>query len=203
MAGKDSDKLQTKPSRTMSQTIDSGSPTSLDGPDGGRYSTPPAPPESSASTEGRGQLWQAVRTVVQAQRNAAPIQPISREGEISLSFGQERLWLLNQLEPDSAAYNRYLAYHISGPLDLAALEQSLDELARRHETLRTGFYLRRRPFGPAGRSDANRAAGPDRPPGAFQSGAGRRSPAAGHQRGSTPLQPGSRPVTACNPGAVG
>jgi len=56
-----------------------------------------------------------------------------------LSFAQQRLWFLAQLEPRSPAYNILSAIQIEGPLDTAALERSLTEMSRRHETLRTTF----------------------------------------------------------------
>jgi amino acid adenylation domain-containing protein len=56
-----------------------------------------------------------------------------------LTFAQQRLWFLAQLQPDSTAYNMNLAVRLTGPLDLAALEQSLNEVVRRHEALRTSF----------------------------------------------------------------
>ncbi|MCH8282830.1 MAG: hypothetical protein IIC96_19375, partial [Chloroflexi bacterium] len=55
------------------------------------------------------------------------------------SFAQQRLWFLDQLEPGSAAYNVPLAIRLSGSLNMIALEQSLNEIVRRHETLRTTF----------------------------------------------------------------
>jgi len=57
----------------------------------------------------------------------------------ALSFAQQRLWFLAQLEPRSPAYNILSATQIEGPLDTAALEESLTEMSRRHETLRTTF----------------------------------------------------------------
>ncbi|HKQ08158.1 MAG TPA: amino acid adenylation domain-containing protein [Blastocatellia bacterium] len=59
-----------------------------------------------------------------------------------LSFAQQRLWFIHQLEPESAAYNIPMAVRLSGELQLAALEQSLGEIVRRHEVLRTRFELR-------------------------------------------------------------
>ncbi|HEY7221354.1 MAG TPA: amino acid adenylation domain-containing protein, partial [Candidatus Binatia bacterium] len=56
-----------------------------------------------------------------------------------LSFAQERLWLLEQLEPGRPVYNLARAVRIIGPLNLRALESSLSELVRRHEGLRTQF----------------------------------------------------------------
>ncbi len=54
-----------------------------------------------------------------------------------LSFAQERLWFLAVLEPESRAYNLGKTYHLNGPLNVVALEKSLEEILRRHEALRT------------------------------------------------------------------
>jgi amino acid adenylation domain-containing protein len=68
------------------------------------------------------------------------ILPQQREtGEYPLSFAQERLWFLSQLEPDSPFYNEHLTIQLTGPLDLAALEDSLNSVVQRHEVLRTIF----------------------------------------------------------------
>jgi amino acid adenylation domain-containing protein len=56
-----------------------------------------------------------------------------------LSFAQERVWLLDQLLPGSSAYNIPAVVRLRGPLNVAALRDSLTEITRRHETLRTGF----------------------------------------------------------------
>ncbi|MCA1628273.1 MAG: condensation domain-containing protein, partial [Acidobacteria bacterium] len=56
-----------------------------------------------------------------------------------LSFAQERLWFIHQLESRSSAYNVFYARRLRGRLNIAALEQSLSEIVRRHEALRTVF----------------------------------------------------------------
>ncbi|QKW23308.1 LLM class flavin-dependent oxidoreductase [Kitasatospora sp. NA04385] len=56
-----------------------------------------------------------------------------------LSYAQQRLWFLDQLQPGSSVYNVPLGYDITGPLDADALQQALTETARRHEILRTAF----------------------------------------------------------------
>jgi surfactin family lipopeptide synthetase A len=66
---------------------------------------------------------------------------ISRDGELPLSSAQMRLWLFDQLEPSSAAYNVAIRHDFRGHLDLAAFERSLSEIVRRHDVLRT-CYLR-------------------------------------------------------------
>ena len=58
-----------------------------------------------------------------------------------LSFAQQRLWFINQLEPDNPAYNVPWVRRISGLLRVEALEQSLNEIVRRHEALRTNFVI--------------------------------------------------------------
>ncbi|HGY55852.1 MAG TPA: amino acid adenylation domain-containing protein [Caldithrix abyssi] len=70
---------------------------------------------------------------------APPIEPLKRDGEIPLSFAQQRLWFLDQLSPDSPFYNIPGAIRLKGKLDKEVLKQSLNEIIRRHETLRTTF----------------------------------------------------------------
>jgi amino acid adenylation domain-containing protein len=70
---------------------------------------------------------------------AQPIQPIARDGEMPLSFAQQRLWLMDQVEPGNPSYNLGAALRLKGPLDVAAFEASLNEIIRRHEILRTTF----------------------------------------------------------------
>ncbi|MBR8837984.1 MAG: amino acid adenylation domain-containing protein [Stigonema ocellatum SAG 48.90 = DSM 106950] len=59
--------------------------------------------------------------------------------ELPLSFAQNRLWFLDQLQPNSALYNIPIALRLVGTLNRAALEQSLEEIIERHEALRTNF----------------------------------------------------------------
>ncbi|MEV4428214.1 amino acid adenylation domain-containing protein [Streptomyces sp. NPDC049602] len=62
-----------------------------------------------------------------------------RDGLLPMSSAQERLWFLAELEPDSAEYNTLRALRLRGELDTAALAVALNEVVRRHETLRTTF----------------------------------------------------------------
>jgi amino acid adenylation domain-containing protein len=63
----------------------------------------------------------------------------SGPGPWPLSFAQQRLWLLDQLEPGIPAYNIPMAFRLKGPLNAAALGRSFAEILRRHESLRTSF----------------------------------------------------------------
>ncbi len=70
---------------------------------------------------------------------APPIPRVPRGGPLPLSFAQERLWVLQQLDPANTTYNMAGALRLSGALDPAALEMALAGVVRRHETLRTRF----------------------------------------------------------------
>ena len=72
-------------------------------------------------------------------RRVPALQPFARGDLAPLSFAQERLWFLWQLEPTSAAYHIPMSLRLRGPLDLAALESSLNAVIARHESLRTRF----------------------------------------------------------------
>ncbi|MEM7356698.1 MAG: condensation domain-containing protein, partial [Acidobacteriota bacterium] len=67
------------------------------------------------------------------------IRPIPRDGELPLSFAQERLWILDRLEPGNVAYSMPSSMRLRGDLAVVVLERSLNEVVRRHEGLRTTF----------------------------------------------------------------
>ncbi|MBW4677254.1 MAG: AMP-binding protein, partial [Desmonostoc geniculatum HA4340-LM1] len=68
-----------------------------------------------------------------------PIHPVKRQENLPLSFAQQRLWFLAQLEPDSPFYNLSAAIRLQGQLNVEALQQSFNEIISRHEALRTNF----------------------------------------------------------------
>ena len=85
-------------------------------------------------------LAQAVQAARQMDQEPIPLlQPMARPQRLPLSFAQQRLWFLDQLEPGSPAYNVPAAIRLQGRLDEQALERSLNEVVRRHEILRTTF----------------------------------------------------------------
>ena len=86
-------------------------------------------------------LAEGIEVAMRAKRGlpAPPMLPLPRDRELPLSFAQERLWFLDQLEPDSPAYNIPAAVRIRGSLNVTALEQSVNDIVRRHKALRTTF----------------------------------------------------------------
>ncbi|WP_223632535.1 non-ribosomal peptide synthetase [Corallococcus sp. EGB] len=74
-----------------------------------------------------------------AGRAEAPIPPCTDAIREQLSFAQQRLWFLDQWMPGSALYSLPFAFRLEGPLDPAALEEALQAVVNRHESLRTTF----------------------------------------------------------------
>ncbi|MBB5857455.1 non-ribosomal peptide synthetase [Amycolatopsis umgeniensis] len=69
----------------------------------------------------------------------AAIRPVARDGGLPLSFAQQRMWFLDQLDPGSVEYLIPLALRLSGPLSVDAFQRAVDRLAARHEVLRTRY----------------------------------------------------------------
>jgi aspartate racemase len=101
------------------------------------------PPRMELSGSQRALLEERLARARQTSaRTAEARTSIPRRGavqELPLSFAQERLWFLDQLEPGSAVYNVCQAVRMTGTLDLTALEKALNDIIRRHEILRTNF----------------------------------------------------------------
>ncbi|HEY0604990.1 MAG TPA: non-ribosomal peptide synthase/polyketide synthase, partial [Herpetosiphonaceae bacterium] len=80
----------------------------------------------------------AAQVTTQQAEAALPLVPLPRDGRpLPLSFAQQRLWFLDQLQPDSRAYHIPLVVRLHGTIDLTALQHSLTALVERHESLRT------------------------------------------------------------------
>lgn len=92
-------------------------------------------------------VWSATGNLLRQRAQWAPVMPGPRPEALPLSFAQERIWNLVQLDPQSPLYNIPLAWQLTGALDLAALERALEIVWRRHEALRLTFHERDgRPF---------------------------------------------------------
>ncbi|MFY0567871.1 non-ribosomal peptide synthase/polyketide synthase [Archangium lansingense] len=70
------------------------------------------------------------------------VRAVDTDGPPPLSFAQQRLWFLEQLQPGNTAYNIPVALRLEGPLDTVALERALEEVVRRHEVLQASFQSR-------------------------------------------------------------
>ena len=97
------------------------------------------PLEPNKPVKSREDIWQAIASILDLQNQAPTLMPVSRNQHPPLSFSQERLWFIQQLQPDSSAYNVSLAFRLQGLLNILALEDSLNEIIQRHEALRTTF----------------------------------------------------------------
>ncbi len=120
--------LETKTSPKVAHEILLGGPVA-----------PAAPAASAVRTSSAPNLWQTAAAVLAVRDQTSPITRFPSSGALPLSFAQERLWWLEQLQPGAAYYNVPMAWQIEGELNLAALEQSLNYLVQRHEPLRTSF----------------------------------------------------------------
>ncbi len=79
---------------------------------------------------------------IEAPSNREILPREDRSADPPLSFSQQRLWFLDQLEPGSSFYNMPTALRITGSLDVDALERSFNEIVRRHEVLRATFPVK-------------------------------------------------------------
>ena len=85
------------------------------------------------------ELAAAVAGMTGAVGPSGPIARAQRDGHAPLSHAQERLWFLDQLEPDRAVYNVVAGIRMAGSISVTAIEQGVTEIVRRHESLRTTF----------------------------------------------------------------
>ena len=110
-----------------------------------RYKAPPGAmtPEIVAELkQNKAAIISVLKDIaLDAASKVAPIEKISRTEELPLSRSQEAIWLQNQLEPNNPIDNMPYVYRFQGKLDLGLLEQSQNEIIRRHEILRSTFPL--------------------------------------------------------------
>lgn len=73
--------------------------------------------------------------------NISSITRVSRDRFMPLSYAQQRLWFIDQMEPGASTYNVPAAARVQGPIDVRVLERAVGDVVRRHEILRTRFVL--------------------------------------------------------------
>jgi hypothetical protein len=101
-------------------------------------SSHPGPP-LAASEAKRLLIEKYLRGDLATAEESFSVIPRHSQTKRQLSFAQERLWFIDQLMPGSAAFNVPMAVKLSGPIRVGALQRAIDEIVRRHESLRTTF----------------------------------------------------------------
>jgi thioesterase domain-containing protein/NRPS condensation-like uncharacterized protein/acyl carrier protein len=98
----------------------------------------PAKKAVAQSTSAEG-LWDAIRVLMSLQQKAPPLRAVTEHQVTVLSASEERLWRLWQMQPEGIGMNIPFCFRIAGPLNLDALEKSLEQLILRHDVLRTTY----------------------------------------------------------------
>src|SRR5215212_5507323 len=96
---------------------------------------------SRLSPERRALLALRLQKKTEPALSKGVIRPRQGTGPAPAAYAQQRLWLLDQLQPGLAIYNMPMPVRISGKLDVEALEWSLNEIVARHDALRTSFAM--------------------------------------------------------------
>ncbi|SKB14961.1 non ribosomal peptide synthetase, involved in aeruginosin biosynthesis [Planktothrix sp. PCC 11201] len=78
---------------------------------------------------------------ISAHASELAITPVGRDGDLPLSFAQQRMWFLHQMDSQNPSYNESPTIRLTGNLNIAVLEQSLNAIIERHEILRTTFPM--------------------------------------------------------------
>jgi amino acid adenylation domain-containing protein len=87
-------------------------------------------------------LQQRLKQASRGRVAAPPIPPRPNRDFAPLSFAQRQMWVLDRMTPGNPAYNLPVGYRLRGPLDVTALEDSFNEVIKRHEALRTTFAVK-------------------------------------------------------------
>ena len=94
------------------------------------------------------ELAEKIASLRSVERSEMTIVPVSRDGELPITFAQESLWAIDQLAPATGAYNIPRALRLKGHLVTEVLQRSIDAIVSRHESLRTIFRSNNgQPFG--------------------------------------------------------
>ena len=95
----------------------------------------------AAMAERKVQILEWLRDAKQAHAPLPPLRPVRRDGRLPVSFAQQRLWFLQQMDPDSPAYTIASAVRFPADTPAALIERALTEVVRRQESLRTSFAV--------------------------------------------------------------
>ena len=106
-----------------------------------RYSAPKGALTRALRAELRARKAEIVAYLPTQRDQIEQLPKVPRDGTLPLSFAQQRLWFLDQLEPNRPVYNIPMMIRLQGQLDVLALEQSFAYLIERHESLRTTFEM--------------------------------------------------------------
>ena len=108
-----------------------------------KFSVPKGILDHTLKAQLRARKAEIIAFLKDHQRSNVPVPPLQKtrhEGPYPLSFAQQRLWFLYQLEPHSAVYNLPTAIRILGRIEVPILERAINRLAARHDVLRTRFF---------------------------------------------------------------
>ena len=86
-------------------------------------------------------LVQEMAHLEDGETGVEPISVVDRNGPLPLSYAQEQLWLIDQMEPGTALYNVPMVWRLCGTLHVKALEATVEAVVTRHESLRTVFAI--------------------------------------------------------------
>ncbi len=106
--------------------------------------TKPDVAETGNPAASKGDLSDRLMRRLKQPRRLSPVAGEAvgnRQRQVPISLAQQRLWLLDRLEPGLSTYNMVFQLDLEGVLDAAVLGRSLDEISRRHEALRTTFEV--------------------------------------------------------------
>lgn len=111
-----------------------------------KFSAPKGVLDANLKDQLRSRKQEIATFLKDHQRGRKPHIPAlkksSKQGPYPLSFAQQRLWFLYQLEPESAVYNLPTAIRIKGQIDLEILEHAINQLIARHDVFRTRFLIK-------------------------------------------------------------
>ena len=101
--------------------------------------SPQPDPAPDAPKAAPTSFWKSIRSNRRSHQDAFDIRPLDRDRPLPLSFGQERLWQVEQLHTSTAVHNLRAVFRLTGPLNSQVLHRSIQAIVDRHDILRTRF----------------------------------------------------------------